>query len=340
MRFKTFFIAMLCIAGLFSFNNVTAQEYMTEMPEGPAITIVSGFEGGSYYTMAKEMQKWTKKKYGVVQYDVISDTLGNEKRVPTGDTLEFMEVKDSDGSYYNFLKIHKIDVDVTFLQYDVLLYEDLKDLKRRFKKTEDIRILLPLGTEEIHLITTKDGGIESFKDLKKKRVGIGSTLQGTNITAKFIKEKLGKAAAWEEVEIPYDKAYRLLFNGSIDAFFFVGAAPIASLSDMPKSMKDKLKLISLPQNDDLKDAYGEMVEITNKDYSWVEGTIKTYAVRTVLVTSILGQTPEKEEELKKLLIAIKENKDKDGIHPNWKNVKFAEDPNIEWEYHKIAKGLF
>lgn len=337
MNIKTLLLVSLLLIGAIT---TSAQNYAKEMPQKPAMTIVSGFEGGSYFTMAKEMQQWTKKLYGIPQTKEVFDDNGNAKTEATGDTLDFMDVKDSDGSYYNFLKVSKVNVDVTFLQYDVLLYEDLKDLQRKFKKTEDIRILLPFGYEEIHLITTTESEINEFSDLKKKRVGIGSTLQGTNITAKFLKEKLGKDALWEEVEVTYERSFAALFNGSIDAFFFVGAAPIADLADMPKSRKDKLKLISLPQHEALKDAYGEMVEITPANYSWIDGPVKTYAVQTILVTCILNETPETQAEIKKLLEAIKANKDKENIHPNWKKVQFKENPNIEWKYHKTAKAMF
>lgn len=360
MKMKPTLLFLLVIGLLFSLNipslNAQDQDLESNVNPTPPLTIVSGFKGGSYYQMAMDMQKMTRHlglaimttesidQPSIENGDTVRDEDGNivyetitiEK--PTGDTIDFLDVKDSDGSYYNFLKIDKADVDLTFLQYDVLLYEDLKDLQRKLKKVADIRILLPFGSEQIHLITTKTGGIKEFKDLKKKRVGIGSKLQGTNITATYIKEQLG--ANWIDVEIPYDKAFRALFNGDIDAFFFVGKAPVADLANLSKSMKDKITLISLPQDEKLKEAYGEMVEITNAQYSWVEQPVKTYQVKTVLVTSVRDQTPEKVELLRKLMEAIKENKDNEGFHPGWKNVMFQEDPSIEFEYHELMKEFF
>lgn len=362
MKTKLTFLMSLILTLTLSLStiNLNAQDdedQVAAVPEGPQLTIISGFKGGSYYQMAKDMQKMTRKLYGkpvmsvetkeivmIENGDTLRDEDGNilmdeiEVKKPTGDTIDFMEVKDSDGSFYNFLQINKSDVDITFLQYDVLLYEDMKDLKRKFKKTADIRILLPVSTEEIHLITTKDSGIEEFSDLKKKRVGIGSTLQGTNITAKYIKEQTGMK--WDDVELPYDKAFRALFNGDIDAFFFVGAAPISDLAHLAKSMKDKIKLISLPVNEKLKEAYGEQVDINNTMYSWVDKPIKTYAVKAILVTSIRGQTPEQVENLRKLFQAIKDNKDKKGYFEGWKDVKFVEDKDIEFEYHPLMKEFF
>jgi TRAP transporter TAXI family solute receptor len=352
-------IASFIFASLFMLFTTTAHA-QADMDEAPhVLKIYSGFKGGSYYQMAKDMQAMTRKMYGKPQYDIselevpkinpaTGDTVRDEygeviydtqiTKVPTGDTTEFIEVRESDGSYYNFLKINKIDVDVTFLQYDVLIYESEKDLGRKFKKTEDIRILLPMGSEEIHIITLKEGKVNDFASLKKKRVAIGSSLQGTHITATYIKEVTG--VKWIDVDLPYDKAFRALFSGDIDAFFFVGKAPISDLKTLPKSMKDKLKMISIPANDKLKEAYGEQVEITNSTYSWVTEPIKTYAVKSLLVTSLAGQTPEQVDAITKLLQAIKALKDKEGYHESWKTVNFQKDPIVEWDYFDAALKLY
>ncbi len=343
---------------LSSISIAKAQENTPNSEDGSKLTIISGFKGGSYYTMAMDMQKMTRQKYGTPIYKTEvsikyklgakGDTLMDEngmpiteeivKKTPTGDTLNYVTVKDSDGAYYNFLKINKVDADITFLQYDVLLYESMKDLKRTIKKTDNIRVLLPLGSEQIHLITLKKNNIKDFKQLKGKRVGIGSSLQGTNTTATFIKEKTG--GKWEDVEIAYDKAFKALFDGNIEAFFFVGNAPIKDLADISKAMKDQLQLIALPATEELKNAYGEQVEINNSMYPWVDQPVKTYAVKSLLVTSLEGQTPEKEEAIKNLLLEVKQNKDKAGYHKSWQKIEFKKDPEIEWEYHKVTTEVY
>lgn len=340
MKKNTNVIALAIFLFTFISVNIFAQD--TEIPqssnEGAKLTIVSGVKGGSYFTMAQDMQKMTRKAYGEIKYIESTDTAGNTIKTPTKDTADFLLNKESDGSYYNFQKINKQDVDITFLQYDVLLYEDMLDLNRKFKKTTDIRILLPMGVEQIHIITLKNNKINEFKDLNGKKVGIGTPLQGTNVTAKFIKAKLG--AKWEDVEMPYDKAFKALFSGTIDAFFFVGAVPVTNLGDLTKSMKDQIKLVSIPDNPVLKEAYGEQVEITNNDYKWLSAPVKTYGVKSVLVTSITNMTPEKEDALIKLLQEIKKSKDTQGYHPNWKKVEFKKDEAIEWKYFDAAVKLY
>jgi len=343
---------------------VMAQDTENEEIKGPKLKIISGFEGGSNYQMAMDIQRMTRKSLGEAIYDITTDyvpktgpngdTLREENldgemeivteekitKTPTGDTIDFIKVLESEGSYYNFLKINKSGADIAFLQYDVLLYESMQDLKRRFKKAETIRVLLPMGTEQIHIVVLKSDdkkSIKKFSDLKKKRVAIGSSLMGTNITAKYIKEVTG--SKWENVEIPFDKSFKALFNGSIDAFFYVGAKPVKDLANLSVAMRDKITLISIPQNEKLDKAY-EKATITPEDYKWLDGNIDTYAVRSLLVTSIAGQTPEKEAQIKQVLEIIKANKGNSSNHSNWKLVNFAKDDKIDWEYYPAALQLY
>lgn len=353
-------ITTLVILLMMGATSLTAQENDSKEINQKPLVIVSGFTGGSNYQMAMDIQKMTRKTLGVAKYDVstelvtVLDENGEPKlnefgepiteekttKVASGDTIDFVKVQESEGSYYNFLKVNKSSADIAFIQYDVLLYESMKDLTRTYKKAEEIQILLPMGTEQIHIIALKaDGknGIKSFADLKKKKVGIGSSLMGTNITAKYIKEVTGMN--WQDVEIPFDKSFKALFNGAIDAFFFVGAKPVKDLADLSVSMRDKITLISIPSNEKLDKAY-EKINITPEDYKWLDAPVETYAVKSVLVTSTLGQTPEKEEAISKMLAVIKAHKDDAGNHENWKTINFAKDDKIDWTYYPAALKLY
>jgi len=312
------------------------------------ISILSGVDGGSYSEMAKDIQEIcpptivTEVDTQIIQTPILDsegyetgETKTTYNLVTSSDTSEFINVLTSDGAYYNFLKLKKSNIDVTFLQYDVILYEELKDLKRKFQKTEDLRVLLSLGIEEIHLITKRDNDkINSLKDLKKKDVGIGSSMQGTNVTAQLIKEKTG--INWFDVEIPFEKAFRALLNDDIDAFFFVGAAPVTSLNKLSPTLKDQIKLVPI-ENKELEEIY-EVATISSDTYTWVDKNVKTFSVRSVLVTSVTDETPQKIANLNKLLNFIKQNLNKlqaEG-HPAWKTVNFK-DNGIEWEFHDVAK---
>lgn len=334
--------------------------------ETSGLSIISGFKGGSNYQMALDMQDMLRPKLGHPHYKIEKhlvpvlnangDTIREEpstegelgtikmiekeERSASKDTIDFLKVLDSEGSYFNFLKVNKASADIAFIQYDLLLYEAMQDLRRQYKKSDHIRVLLPMGTEEIHIITLREGNnsdIKDFNDLKKKRVGIGSSLMGTNITAKYIKEVTG--VQWEDVEIPFNESLKALFNGSIDAFFYVGAKPVKDIMNIPEEMEDLITLIPIPRNKVLDNTY-DRVSISPDDYKWLDKSIETYAVRSLLVTSIAGQTPEDEENIFKLLQCIKANKDKAGYHSNWKDIEFSKDEKIDWEYYPAALRTF
>ena len=325
----------------------------------PQLTIVSGFEGGSNYQMAMDMQRMSRATLGIAKMEAgdmvaemengkvvvyeAGDTAMVETIVASGDTVDFLRVRGSEGSYYNFLKIVKSNTDLAFLQYDVLLYESMKDLTRTYKKTEGIRIILPMGVEQIHIITLKKegkGAILNFDDLKNKNVAIGSSLQGTNITAKYIKEVT--KMKWHDVELPYDKALKALLAGSIDAFFYVGVAPVSNLTGMSKSMRDKIALVPLnPSNGkgDLDEAYNATTITASSYPKWIETDVPTYSVRSLLVTDIDGQTKETEANIAKLMKEVLKNKDNSKCHGNWKVVNFAKDEDLDWEYYAPTSGL-
>ena len=332
----------------------------------PKLLIISGFEGGTNYDMAKDMQRMTRVKYGIAAYtdgDMVIEMKDNKpvisedgdtsmiaEQIPTGDTTEFLNVRESEGSYYNFLRVTKSNTDLAFLQYDVLLYEAMKDLTRTYKKTENIRVIMPMGVEQIHIMVLKSdekGSIKTYQDLKGKKVAIGSSLQGTNITAKYIKEVT--KMDWHDVEIPYDKALKALLSKRIDAFFYVGAAPVSNFTGMSKQMRDMITLIPLvPEKGkkDLDEAYIKAT-ITADTYSkWLKTDIATYSVRSLLVTDINGQTKEQQDNIVKLMQTVIEHKNDSGIHKNWKKVfgpeeegatKFTDD---DWDFYEPTKSLF
>ncbi|RLD44101.1 MAG: hypothetical protein DRI86_08340 [Bacteroidetes bacterium] len=337
-----------------------AQEYVE-----PELLIVSGFKGGTNYDMAMDMQRMARPTLATPSYedgdmivemingkpvvDEEGDTSMVAKKVSTGDTLEFLEVRDSEGSYYNFLRIIKSNTDLAFLQYDVLLYESMKDLTRTYKKTENVRVIMPMGNEQIHIIVLKNAGkntIETYDDLKGKKVAIGSSLQGTNITAKYIKEITGMK--WDNVEIPYDKALKALLSERIDAFFYVGAAPVSNFTGMSKQMRDRITLLPLnpSKGKEELDATYDTTMIKQSDYpKWISENIPTYSVRSLLVTDINGQSDEERDNIVKLMKVVIENKDDARNHKNWAEVFNAEKMKsnrefIDWDFYEPTMNLF
>jgi uncharacterized protein len=286
-------------------------------PEAPAIlkglTIITGTEKGSYQQMGLDIKSIYRNPDSVVLL-LSTGSLSNFNRL-TRDTF----------------------VDLAFIQYDLLLHQELLDMqKKRNRKTEKIRVVLPLGVEEIHLVTTKDSKINSLKDLKEKKVAIGVNTSGTYYTATLIKEKV--KGEWFPIEKGLDDAITALVRKEIDAFFFVGAAPVNKLVTTSTNYQN-FKLIPLTEKE-LADYYTPST-ISKTTYKWMTDDVQTYGVRLVMVTDISHLYTNDVFHVDNMLEDVKSKIDqlqKTG-HPKWKTVDFKFD-GINWKIYDGSKRIF
>ncbi len=200
-------------------------------------------------------------------------------------------------------------------------------------RTKDIKVVLPLANEEIHLITRKSTGLTRLDELEKKVVAIGDKNQGTYATASLIKSKSG--IFWSSRNIHFDQAFKELYMNRLDAFFFVGSAPIEKLNVNPQVMVDELALIELNNINDWAKYYTPDTIYTT-DYKWLEADVPTYSVRTVLVVNEAKLTKEDRIALSRLVSGIQNQFDvlKAEGHPKWKEVKLGDWDEAMWPMYK------
>ncbi len=272
------------------------------------LIISSGIKGGSYNLLADD-------------FKLITDI-----------EIELVESGGSVDNYDRLLKEN--DMNITFLQSDVLFYNNFEESEN----TRYIKVLLPLSYEEIHLITLQDNNeINSLNDLSGKRVAIGKSTQGTNITAKLIKRLTG--IEWIDVEEGFNVAFSLLISGSVDAFFFVGAAPVGKLNEFSQRTESLLKLIPI-EHRKLRKIYIKTV-IPAGTYDWVPNDLTTFSVASVLVKNVKNETEKSRELTEKFLTDIRDNIEilRTKGHPKWQEIRFDFN-NTNWPIHKTAKRVF
>jgi len=275
------------------------------------MVILSGIKGGSYEQFANDLKKVTGP----------------------------LSVKTSSGSVYNLKQlIYNKDIDATFIQYDVLLDQKMRDEKEGTKYTNDIRILLSLAREDIHIVVRKDSKIKSIKNLNRKWVAVGNYNQGSYVTSSVIKTLLG--AKWKDMNLPFESALPALLNEEIDAFVFVGTAPVSKLAEFEANTN--LRLIPIVSKK--LDGYYSKITIPEGSYKWQKGDIQTYAVKSVLATNIGNETSVKNAHIKKLLEDVKSNLytlQTQG-HPKWKEVDLTY-RTVDWEVYssqlRIMSGI-
>jgi TRAP transporter TAXI family solute receptor len=96
-----------------------------------------------------------------------------------------------------------------------------------------LRTIANLYSLTVHLVAGKEAGIESVADLRGKRVSLSTEDSGTIVTARAVLQAY-RVPEWRLSRSfePPDTAARMLRDGELDAFFFVGGAPVALIEQL------------------------------------------------------------------------------------------------------------
>ncbi len=276
------------------------------------LTVLSGPDQLSYYRFVEDM----------------NDVLGN-------DTLKPLINKSTNGAGYNFDQLvdPKSPYKLALIQEDVLYYMSALDHRDNTKKTKDLKVVFPLASEQIQVVTRKNTGINKLQDLKEKMVAIGTTDQGTYMTANYI--KIRSKVYWRSRNIHIDDALNELYMDRIDAFFIVGTAPISILNIDPRAMVKGLDLMELDNFNGWADYY-ENDTIYKGTYKWLEKDVPTYSVQTVMVVNTSKLTDEDKTELNAFMSGLRANIDKlkETGHPKWKDVDLNNWNPDDWPLYK------
>lgn len=263
------------------------------------INIVSGLEDEVYNQFAKD--------------------IANNTKVAT-------KIYTTEGSSDNLNVLLSDSIQIAFMQYDVLHDYGVNNEKSK----EFIKVFLPLYSEEIHIVTLKSSGINELTDIIEKRIGVGDSSSGSYFTAKHIEEISG--IKWKLIQVDFQSSINALINGKIDAFLFVGAAPVNLLLNQPQEIADRLSLVSFNLNSG-DDCYSKTI-IPANTYSWQKEPIKTYVVKSLLVVNtnnidikMAAKIDSLYDDLKYNLKGIQLNK---FSHPKWKSVEFSDMDDIDW----------
>jgi TRAP transporter TAXI family solute receptor len=251
-------------------------------------------------------------------------------------SLDFKIVnKETNGSSDNFNQL--IDSNnlykLAIMQLDYLFYMQTHDMIMNTEKTKNLKVVVPLGNEQIHLVTKSSKGYKGLQELEGKVVAIGSSEQGTYTTANLIKDR--SRVFWTSRNIHFDGCLAALNTNEIDAFFIVSSAPIAKLDLNPQSMVDKLVLVPLEDFGEWAKYYAPDT-IRKTDYRWLEQNVPTFSVGAVLVVNESKLSSADRDNVMKLKTAI-QNKFEDlktSGHPTWKQVNLMDWNELDWPLFK------
>jgi hypothetical protein len=190
----------------------------------------------------------------------------------------------------------------------------------------DVRTLMVLYPNRMHVVSIEGRGIEKMSDLKGKRVSTGSPGSATEVMAFRVIEAAGldKDKDMKRERLGVAESTNAIKDGKIDAYFWVGGLPTAGVTDLAATPGVKMKLID----------HAEVLEKMNAKYGGIYSAdlipAHTYpgqdkdnqitSVQNILVAN--AAMPDKEAyEIVKTFIEHKD--DLVAVHAEAKNIELA-----------------
>jgi len=242
MTRKAFAISALAVSAALIAGAALAQQ-------GLNIAIATGGTGGVYYPLGGGMANVLSKHVPGMQASA---------RV-TGGSVDNLKLIGSQQS-----EVALVMVDAAL---DALKGED------KFKGSPvDVRTLMVLYPNRMHVVSMEGTGVEKMSDLKGKRVSTGSPGSATEVMAFRVIEAAGldKDKDMRRERLGVAESVNALKDRKIDAFFWVGGLPTAAVTDLGATPNVKIKMID----------HADTVEKMNKKYDnlYTTGVIpaKTY----------------------------------------------------------------
>ncbi len=159
----------------------------------------------------------------------------------------------SNGSVSNVDSIARGDLESGFAQSDVVYWAYTgTGVFEGQPPIEKLRVIANLYPETVHVVTRKDTGISSIRDLRGKRVSLDEPGSGTLVDARIVLSVHGLTEKDILAEyIKPDLAIRKLERGQLDAFFIVAGYPTASVSRLASGAGVALVSIAVTEVDAL-----------------------------------------------------------------------------------------
>ncbi|MBS0336602.1 MAG: TAXI family TRAP transporter solute-binding subunit [Proteobacteria bacterium] len=130
-----------------------------------------------------------------------------------------------------------------------------------------LKTLMVLYPNRMHVVSIEGRGVNKMSDLKGKHVSTGSPGSATEVMAFRIIEAAGldKDKDMKRERLGVAESVNAMKDGKIDAFFWVGGLPTASVTDLANTPGTKIKMID----------HAETVAAMNKKYGnlYVEDVI-------------------------------------------------------------------
>jgi TRAP transporter TAXI family solute receptor len=226
------------------------------------------------------------------------------------------------GSVANINAIKAGDMDMGVAQSDAQ-YNALNGLKDwDGAPFADLRAVFSVHPEPVTVVARADSGIDSFDDLKGKRVNVGNPGSGARATMEVIMAAKGWTMDDFSLasELQSAEQSAALCDNKVDAIVFTVGHPSGTIQEATTSCDSKLIAVSGPEIDALVDEnkFYSKATIPGGMYRGSDAPTETFGVRATFVSST--RTPE--ETIYQTVKAVFDNFDRfKRLHPAFENLK-------------------
>jgi uncharacterized protein len=250
----------------------------------------------------------------------------------------------TDGSMANLLLIQQGRADIALSMADAG-WDAFKGQDKFKDRQVQVRALMVLYPNRMHIVTVEGTGINKVADLKGKRVSTGAPNSATQIMAFRVLEAYGINPEKDIIRERLDpgKSAEAIKDKKLDAFFWVGGLPTSAVTDLGATPGIKVKLV------DHSDALDPMLKKYGPLY--VKDTIpaKTYpgqetAAQIVTVWNVLVADAKLNDQLAYDIVKTLFDRKEDlvRVHAEARNfdLKNQSDSAAVIPYHPGAKKYF
>lgn len=195
------------------------------------------------------------------------------------------------GSVANINGIRAGDLDLGVAQSDWQYHAYNGTAPDKFPdgKFEELRAVFSVHPEPFTVVARADSGINTFEDLKGKRVNLGNPGSGARATFEVVMEKMGWTTSDFALaaELKSSEQAAALCDNKIDAIVFTVGHPAGTIKEATTSCDSKLINVD---NDEVKELangadYYAMATIPGGMYNGTPNDITTFGVGATFVAS-------------------------------------------------------
>ena len=236
-------------------------------------------------------------------------------------------VESTGGSVYNVNTMRQGELDFGVVQSDVQ-YNALNGVGEEFEGQgpyEGLRAVFAVHPEPFNVLARADSGIETFDDLKGKRVNIGNPGSGQRATMEVLMTAKGWTADDFALasELKSAEQSQALADNNVDAIVFTVGHPNGSIQEATTTTDARLIPVAGPEVDALveENPYYSKAVIPGGMYPGNPDDVETFGVRATFVSS--ADVPE--EVVYQVVKAVFENfEDFKKLHPAFASLEKEE----------------